>query len=337
MANKEAMYWKKFSLVGKKVRCELCPHSCLIDDQQVGICKVRKNINGKLTSLVYGMPISTSFDFIEKKPLYHFFPGQKTFSFGTVGCNLKCLFCQNAEISQANPEAYNIKKITPRKMVTEAKKESNIISYTYTEPTVFYEYMLDISKIARDKQMKNVIVSNGFINEKPMNELLNCIDAANIDLKSMNEEIYRRVCGGSLNPVLETLKRIYEKGVWLEITNLIVPGMNDSLYDIRTLISWIKNNLGVDVPVHFSAFYPCYKMTEKPSTNPEILKKARKIAMEVGLNYVYTGNINDEEGSTTYCPNCRKPVIVRNGFNILQNKLVNGKCPCGKEIPGVWE
>ncbi|MBU3907078.1 MAG: AmmeMemoRadiSam system radical SAM enzyme [Nanoarchaeota archaeon] len=340
MVDKTALFWKK---VGKEkaVQCQLCPHYCIIGNGEAGKCRARQNVNGKLISLVYGKPVSVAIDPIEKKPLYHFLPGEKTFSFGTVGCNLKCLNCQNAGISQASPENFKIKAINPTEIVKEAlKNKTKIISYTYTEPTVFYEYVLDISKIAKNQKkdgMKNVIVSNGFINEKPLKEWCKIIDGANIDLKSISEDFYERICEGKLNPVLETIKTLRKKKIWVEITNLVIPGVNDSLYDIRKLISWVIENIGVDVPLHFSAFYPCYKMDYKQPTDPELLKKARKIAMEQGLRYVYTGNILDDEGNNTYCPRCKKAVIIRHGFEIISNKIKDGKCSCGEKIAGVWE
>lgn len=341
MVEKEALYWRGLKPEKRKIKtiqCELCPHFCVIENGDVGKCGVRQNVNGRLLSLVYEKPVSVNLDPIEKKPLYHFLPGSVSLSIATVGCNLKCLYCQNADISQALPEDFSVRTISAQKIIEEAKKSQvKIISYTYTEPTIFYEYVLDIAKIARQEKIKNMTVTNGFINPEPLKELCKHIHGSNVDLKSMDEGFYKKICGGRLEPVLEAIKIMQKKKVWIELTNMIIPGANDSLYDIRKLISWVKNNLGGDVPVHFTAFYPAYKMMDKPQTPPEILKKARKIAIDVGLNYVYTGNIIDDEGSNTYCPKCRRLVIARRGFNVIENKLKKGKCACGEKIPGVWE
>lgn len=212
-----------------------------------------------------------------------------------------------------------------------------MISYTYTEPSIFYEYMYDIAKLAREQKIKNVSVTNGFINPEPLNELCKFLDASNIDFKG-NDEMYAKICGAWRKPVEETIKIMHEKGVWIEITNLIIPGHNDKEEDIKEIISWTKKNVGVDVPLHFSAFYPSYKMLTTPSTKPEIIMKARKLAMKAGLNYVYAGNIPEDEGLTTYCPQCKKPVITRSGFYLKESLLINGRCPyCNEKIPGVWE
>jgi pyruvate formate lyase activating enzyme len=334
MTEKEALFYR--ALKNKEVQCQLCPHFCLLKENEAGKCHARQNIKGKLISLVYGKPCSVAVDPIEKKPLYHFLPGEKAFSIATAGCNLKCLNCQNASISQANPESVPSAKILPKKIILEAKKQARIIAYTYTEPTIFYEYMLDIAKIARKQKMKNAMVTNGFINPEPLNKLCKHIDASNIDLKSTEKDFYERVCGAKLEPVLEAIKIMKDKGVWIEITNLLIPEYNDSLYNIRKLVSWVRSELGADIPLHFTAFHPCYKLSNFPSTNPEILKKARKIAMEQGIHYAYTGNINDEEGNNTYCPKCKRVVIRRQGFMIIENKIQEEKCSCGEKIAGIW-
>ena len=330
---KEALFYKLIK--GKLLRCSLCPRFCLIADGKRGNCGVRENKDGKLYSLVYGKPLSLNLDPIEKKPLYHFLPSEKTLSFGTAGCNLHCMYCQNYEISQCSPEKLPSTFMTPEEIVRACKEEkSRIISYTYTEPTVFYEYMLDTSKLAKKDEIKNVIVSNGFINQKPLKKL-NAIDAANIDFKG-SREFYKKVAGAFIEPVQETLISLKKRNCWLEITNLVVPTLNDSEKDIRWLVDWIYENLGENVPLHFSAFWPTYKMRNIPSTSIEALKNARKIAMK-RLNYVYTGNFPDKDGSTTFCPKCKKALIRREGFNVIQNKIVNGKCSCGEKIPGVWK
>jgi len=299
---------------------------------------VRENRAGTLYTLVYGRPCSLALDPIEKKPFYHFMPGKQALSIATAGCNLHCANCQNWEISQAKPEEVPSLHMPPEKVVLKATKENvDIISYTYTEPTIFAEYVLDIAKLAKKAGMKNTIVSNGFINPEPLKQLCRYIDGANIDLKSISDTFYKKVCQARVQPVLDALKIMKEEGIWIEITNLIIPTLNDKETEIKKLIVWIKNNLGVDVPLHFSAFYPAYKLLELPPTSFAILKKARKLAMKAGLHYVYTGNISDEEGSTTFCPKCKKALIKRRGFYVSESNIENGKCSCGETIAGVWK
>lgn len=334
---KEALFYKK--IAGKIVQCLLCPHYCTLKPGERGKCGVRENKDGKLISLVYGKLCSLAIDPIEKKPLYHFLPGEKALSIATVGCNLHCKYCQNWEISQASPEDVISLKLKPEDVVNEAiKRNIKIISFTYTEPTIFYEYMIDIAKISKEKGIKNVIVSNGFINPDPLTKLIKHIDGANIDLKSIDNNFYVNLCDARLDPVLETLKILYKEKVWLEITNLIIPGFNDKKKDILKLIRWIKNNLGRDVPLHFSAFYPHYKMIRLHPTPSSTLIEARKTALKEGLHYVYTGNIIDEEGAETRCPYCDALLIKRKFYNIIENNVKEGKCPvCKKKIAGVWE
>jgi len=338
----EALYYRKLrtkqSIKEKLIQCNLCPRFCVIKQGERGNCGVRGNINGILYSLVYGKPCSIALDPIEKKPFYHFLPGSKSLSIATVGCNLHCAYCQNWEISQAKVEDIPYINAEPEQIIEQAKaKQVQSISFTYTEPTVFYEYMLDIAKLAKKEKIKCNIVSNGFINPLPLKKLCSYIKAANIDLKG-NALFYEKVCQGRLEPVLEAIKILHQKRVWLELTNLIVPGYNDNIEEIKKMVSWILENLDKDVPLHFSAFYPCYKLTNISPTPPEFLIKARIIAKNVGLNYVYTGNINDEEGSTTFCPKCSKALIKRRGFIIIENNLKKGKCKfCGYSIPGQFK
>jgi len=331
---KEAMYYEK--LEGKKVRCFLCPRKCVIKEGEIGNCKVRANIKGKLYSLVYGKPSSLSIDPIEKKPLYHFLPGSNAFSIGTAGCNLHCIYCQNYDISQLGVEEIPHYSFSPKEIVKKAlEMKCRVIAYTYNEPTVFYEYMLDIAKIAKKNNLKNIIVSNGFINKEPLKKLLKYVDGVNIDLKSFDNEFYKKYSFSWINPVLESLKIIKKQGVWLEITNLIIPGLNDKAKKIKEMAKWIKDNLGKDVPLHFTAFYPSYKLLDVPPTPKETLFKARDIAKNY-LDFVYIGNIINEAGNT-YCPKCKALLIRRVGFNVLENNIKNGKCyKCGKKIPGVW-
>jgi len=331
----EASFYKK--LQGQTVKCELCPRFCVIANQARGNCGVRQNIEGSLYSLVYAMPCSVALDPIEKKPFYHFLPGRDALSIATAGCNLHCMYCQNWTISQGRPESVSSIYIPPEKVIENAKSsQARIISYTYTEPTIFYEYMQDIAALAKKEKMRNTIVSNGFINQIPLKKLIPLIDAANIDLKG-DAEFYRKITSAFIEPVLESLKMYKKKKVWLEITNLIIPTLNDSPKQIKWLASWIRENLGKDVPLHFSAFWPTYKLKHLPPTSVESLKRARLIAMSEGLNYVYTGNVEDEEGSTTFCPKCKEALIKRHGFYTYEINLKNGKCKfCNKKIAGVW-
>jgi pyruvate formate lyase activating enzyme len=332
---KEALYYKE--LKDNIVQCQLCPRFCTIKPGERGNCGVRQNINGKLYSLVYNKPCSVALDPIEKKPLFHFMPGQEALSIATVGCNLHCLHCQNWTISQAAPEEIPYMYLTPKEVILGAeKKDIKIISYTYTEPTVFYEYMFDIAKIAKKNKIKNTMVTNGFINSEPSNELCKYIDGANVDVKG-NEKFYEEVCGAKLGPVLESIKKMHEQGVWLEVTNLIIPGYNDNEKEIMKIVDFVKG-ISKDIPLHFSAFYPAYKMQRTGPTSKETIKNARETAMK-HLNYVYTGNISDEEGSTTFCPKCKKAVIKRNEFYaVVENNIVDGKCKfCNEKIAGIWQ
>ena len=332
---KQALYYKQ--LENNIVQCELCPKKCVIKEGKTGDCRTRKNIKGELISLVYGRAVAFNIDPIEKKPLYHFLPGSKAFSIGTTGCNLHCQHCQNYDTSQAEANEFNGHTLLPEDIVKIAKdKKCESISYTYNEPTVFYEYMLDSAKIAKKQGIKNTIVSNGFINKEPLKELCKYIDAANIDLKSFNNDFYKKTCGAWLEPVLNSLKILKENNIWLEITNLIIPTLNDDLKEIKKMCMWIKENLGKDVPLHFSAFYPTYKLLDKPRTSEQILMKARDIALKEGLEFVYVGNIQTE-ANNTYCPNCNELLIKRDGFFVAENKIENNQCyKCNRKIAGVF-
>lgn len=331
------MFWKTLNEKEQIVQCQLCPHFCVLKPDEVGKCKVRKNISGELNSLVYAKPISVNLDPIEKKPLYHFLPGEKSLSVATQGCNFSCEHCQNWEISQLPFGAYHIETISPGEIVNKAKEKAKIISYTFTEPTVFYEYMLDIAKIAKKSNIKNTTVTNGFINPEPLTQLCHYLDGSNIDLKSIDNEFYKKICNGRLKPVLDSIKLMKQKGVWIEITNLLIPGYNDSESEIKKLVNWVLENLGENVPIHFTGFYPTYKMGDVDETKIEKLKQAYDIAKNSGINFVYTGNLPDNEGNNTYCPKCNELLIKRNNFQLIENKLKNGKCECGEKIPGVWK
>ncbi|MCK4353131.1 AmmeMemoRadiSam system radical SAM enzyme [candidate division WOR-3 bacterium] len=332
-----AMYWEK---LGKKVvQCHLCPHNCVLKPGQRGFCRVRKNINGKLYTLNYGLPCAVHIDPIEKKPLFHFLPKSGVFSIATAGCNLRCKFCQNWGISQRPPEETENVSLSPKEVVRIAKEKGcPSIAYTYSEPTNFYEYMFETAKLAKKAGIKNTMHSNGYINPKPLRKLCKYLDAANIDLKGFTDEFYQELTQGHLDPVLRSLKIIKEEGVWLEITNLIVPTKNDDPKTIRKMCEWIRDSLGPDVPLHFSRFSPLYKLRNLPPTPVETLEEARKIALDVGLKYVYIGNIPGHKAESTYCPKCSRMVIHRIGYHIAENNIVNGRCKfCGCKIPGIWK
>lgn len=323
--------------MSKIVQCELCPNGCVLDINEVSRCRTRINKNGTLYSLVYGKPCAVHIDPIEKKPFSHFLPGTTAFSIATAGCVLQCKFCQNWQISQARPEDTDTYDLPPDKVVQNAiSYKCKSISYTYTEPTVFYEYMYDTAIIAKKKGIKNTMHSCGYINEKPLRKLTKYMDAANIDLKGFSEDFYAKNCNGSLKPVLNSLIVLKQENVWLEITNLVIPTLNDDMKQIKEMCKWIMKNLGSDVPIHFSRFFPHYKLMNLPPTPLEILIQARKTAMDVGLKFVYIGNIR-HEAESTYCPECKKMLIERIGYFIRQNNIKNGECGfCGNRIPGVW-
>ncbi|HQP91859.1 MAG TPA: AmmeMemoRadiSam system radical SAM enzyme [Candidatus Omnitrophota bacterium] len=333
----EASYYIK--LDGNVVNCQLCPRRCVIPDGKRGFCRVRENQGGVLYSLVYGKPCSMHVDPIEKKPLFHVLPGARAFSIATVGCNLKCKFCQNWQISQASPEDVAGMGMSPEEVIRKAKEEgSPVIAYTYTEPTVFYEYMFDTAKLARAAGIKNVMHSAGFINEEPLRKLCPYLDAVNIDLKGFNNRFYSEMTLGNLDDVLRTLKILKDEGVWIEITNLILPGLNDDPVEIKKMCLWIKENLGEETPIHFTRFMPQYKLMYLSPTSVETLEKARRIANECGLKYVYLGNIAHTDAENTYCPKCGKLIIARAGYIITAINVVEGRCKfCEEKIEGVWK
>ncbi|OGW82228.1 MAG: AmmeMemoRadiSam system radical SAM enzyme [Omnitrophica bacterium RIFCSPLOWO2_12_FULL_44_17] len=331
--------WEKLACLG--VQCELCPFRCFLPEGSRGICKVRMNVAGKLRTLVYAQPVSVHIDPIEKKPVYHMLPGSRIFSIATVGCNLKCSFCQNWEISQSYPEQAKTsgQMLTPAEVVDAAiKSNSHAIAYTYSEPVVFYEYVLDTAKLAKQKGLRNVMVSAGYINPEPLKKLAPYFDVIKIDLKGFNEQFYRKVVGGDLKFVLETLKELKHLGVFTEIVNLVVPGLNDDMDEITEMCKWIHENLGPDTPLFFSRFTPQYRLGNLPPTPVETLEKAREIALKSGLRYVYIGNVTGHSAENTYCPNCGQVLIRRYGYAVLENHIRKGRCIfCGKEIPGIWE
>lgn len=320
-----------------KVVCELCPTECVLGDYEVGGCKARMNKGGVLYSLVYGKPCAVHVDPIEKKPFYHFLPGTGAYSIATAGCVLGCKFCQNWQISQARPEDVDYEELPPADAVRlAALYNCRSITYTYTEPTVFYEYMYDTAVIAKKYGIKNTMHTCGYINEKPLRKLCALMDAADVDLKAFTEDFYERICGGRLGPVLEALVVLKEEGVWLEVTNLVIPTLNDSMKEISEMCRWMALNLGPDVPIHFSRFFPYYKLERLPPTPLETLLDARKAALDSGLRYVYIGNIKSE-GMNTYCRSCGRLLIERAGYHIRRYSLEKGLCGfCRAPVPGVW-
>ncbi len=334
--SKEATYYIN---TPKGLKCKLCPQACEIKEGEVGDCRTRQNFGGKLYTIVYGNPCAVHIDPIEKKPLNHFLPQSLAYSIATAGCNLACLNCQNYTISQVSPHDTRNYDLMPEQVVEEALKyHTRSIAYTYSEPIVFYEYVYDTAKIARLKGLKNVFISAGYINEQPLRDICKYLDAANIDLKSLNNDTYEMLNAGTLKPVLNTLKVMKEEGVWLEITNLVVPSWTDKLDEIKKLVDWLYDNGFEDTPLHFSRFHPAYKLTNLPPTPVDTLNKAREIAMDKGLKYVYIGNVPGTEGDNTYCPNCKALLVERVGYQILQNNIKDGKCShCGTPIAGVWE
>lgn len=321
------------------ISCCLCPNNCIIAEGNYGLCHARVNIEGRLYSTVYGYPCSINLDPIEKKPLYHYFPGQKILSIGTYGCNLFCKGCQNFDISRnySDPKTDGLKYFSPKDIVDLAlKNDIRMIAYTYNEPTIFFEYMIDIARIAKRHGIKNVIVSNGYINPEPLKELCKYIDAANIDLKGMTEKFYKTYCGIRLEPILETIKYLHKKKIWLELTNLLIPGLNDDEKDIKMLCDWIVDNLGKDVPLHFSRFYPYYKASEMHMTSESSLMHAKDVAIKDGIKYVYIGNLGSLEN--TLCQGCGTVLIRRDDGKLKidgidkQNRCVR----CSRPLPGIF-
>jgi pyruvate formate lyase activating enzyme len=300
---------------------------------------VRENRGGTYYTLAYGNPCAVHVDPIEKKPLFHYLPGSASFSIATAGCNLDCRFCQNWQISQSRPEDLVNEEMTPEQVVDAALASgSRTVAYTYSEPTVFLEYMLDCAKLAHERGLRNVYHSNGYIAEAPLRELCGYLDAANVDLKGFTDDYYSDMCGGSLAPVLRSLRVLREEGVHLEITTLLIPGRNDDPETLRLMCRWIRQNLGPSVPVHFSRFHPQHRLTDVPPTPVERLEAARAIAMEEGLEYVYIGNVPGHEANSTYCPACGATAVRRIGYTADPSGLRGGSCrACGTALPGVWD
>jgi pyruvate formate lyase activating enzyme len=334
---KEAMFYEK--LDDKTIQCHLCPRNCRLKNGMRGFCRAREPRGGKHYSLVYGNPTAVHVDPIEKKPLFHFLPATMAFSIATAGCNFRCKYCQNWEISQFSPEETVNYYLPPEEVVKKAVEQNcPTIAYTYTEPSIFYEYMLDTAKIAKSQGVRNIYHSNGSLNPHPVEELSLYLDAANIDLKGFTQEFYSKISEGYLDTVLNTIKTLKKKGVHLEITNLVIPSYNDDIQTIKKMCQWIRDEVGKDTPIHFSRFYPTFKLRNLTPTPVKTLELARNVAMQEGLQYVYIGNVPGYEGENTYCPKDKKILIRRIGYRVLENNIIDGRCKfCGLDIPGLWQ
>jgi pyruvate formate lyase activating enzyme len=329
----------KYAHKSKIVKCLLCAQGCTIADGERGRCRTRINIAGELRSLVYGRPISIHIDPIEKKPLYHFLPGSAAYSMATAGCPLSCKFCQNWEISQARPEDHRSAFVPPERIVGDTiSRKAPVIAFTYNEPTVFTEYLTDIARLARPRKVRSVLISCGFMNEVPLAEMCEVLDAIKIDLKGYDESFYRDVCGAELKPVLRSIKQVAASGTHLELVNLVVPTLNDSEKMLTELSKWVVGEIGPDVPVHFTRFHPDYQLLNLPPTPVATLERAREIALQAGMHYPFVGNLPGHPGNNTYCPKCSKVVIERKGFFVSSNSIAGGRCKhCQTEIAGVWD
>jgi pyruvate formate lyase activating enzyme len=336
LLRKPAMFQEE---TARGTMCRICPNECVLKEGETSKCNNRKVYKSKLYTMAYGNPCSVAVDPVEKKPLYHFLPGSRAFSIATAGCNLVCLNCQNWTISQTSPDKTENIELMPADVVEECEKNScRSIAYTYSEPTTFYEYAYDTALIARKKGVKNIFKSNGYINPEPLKKLCEVIDAANIDLKAITESTYLKLSGGKLQPVLDSLKVYRDMGVWLEITNLVIPGWTDKKDEIRQLCRWLADNGFSNVPLHFSRFYPMHKLEQLPPTPVGLLGDAAAIAAEEGLKFVYTGNAPGNEISDTKCRYCGTVAVKRQGYRIVSNTLKKGNCSsCGKPVEGVWQ
>jgi len=332
-----ANWWEKRP--DGRILCTLCPRYCIMGTGKTGFCYIRKNIDGRLYSTAYGRPTGFAIDPIEKKPLNHFYPGTGILSFGTAGCNLGCNFCQNWTMSKAHLDEQSALYATAEDVVGLAKKHRvPSIAFTYNDPIIFGEYVMDISKRAREEGIHTVMVTNGYITEQARKALFADVDAANVDLKAFSEDFYRKLTYSHLQPVLNTLVWLKkETEIWFEITTLLIPGENDSEEELKAECGWILKNLGDEIPLHFTAFHPDFKMRNHPPTPPSTLTKARRIALEQGIKYCYVGNVHDPEGQTTFCPGCGAALIKRNWHSVFKNDLKNGRCPhCKTPLSGRW-
>jgi pyruvate formate lyase activating enzyme len=333
---KEAMFWEK--LEEKRGQCRLCAHECRIPESKFGVCGVRQNIDGILTTMVYGQVIASNIDPIEKKPLYHFLPGSLSYSIATIGCNFKCGFCQNWQISQASIKEGNIvssREVAPERIVEDARKNNcRSISYTYTEPTIYFEYAYDTARLAKQAGLSNVFVTNGYMTRQALDTIKPYLDAANVDLKSFREDSYNKLCKARLLPVLDTIAAMKELGIWLEVTTLVVPGENDSDEELGQIAEFLAR-LDINIPWHISQFHPDYQFNDHMATPVGILRRARELGQRAGLRYIYLGNVR--EGTNTNCHQCRELIVERRYMGLNKLNLKNGRCPtCGATIGGVW-
>jgi pyruvate formate lyase activating enzyme len=333
---KEALWWQPED--DGRILCTLCPRFCRMSEGQAGFCYIRKNIGGKLYSLGYGTSTGFAIDPIEKKPLNHFLPGTGVLSFGTAGCNLGCRFCQNWSISKAKLDEAASREITPQDVIQLALRHKvPSIAFTYNDPVIWGEFVIDISRLARAHDLKSVMVTAGYITPEARREVFRHIDAANVDLKGFTERFYHKITFSHLTPVLDTLRWLKtDTDIWFEITNLMIPGENDDPDETKRLCDWVVGNLGDAVPVHFTAFHPDFKLTNKPRTPATTLKRARQIAVSAGIKFCYVGNVTDDEGQSTFCPSCGRLLIRRSWHDILEYRLQGKSCPCGEIIPGIF-
>ncbi len=335
---REGFLYKK--LKKQKVICGICPNHCILSPGDRSVCRSKVNLNGTLYSLTYGNPCAVNTDPIEKKPLFHFKPRTKAFSLATTGCNFRCLNCQNWEISQAKPhEVEYVRELFPSEVIAAAKNShARSIAYTYSEPITFFEYMIDTARLAKASQLSNLWISNGYINEKPLVALCRFLDAASINLKAFSDDVYRKLNGGRLQPVLNTLKTLHDRHIHFEIINLVVPGYVDDKEMIKRMCGWILENIGADHPLHFLRFFPRYKLDRLPPTPVSTLTHFRELAMAEGIHYVYVGNVAGHDGNNTYCHNCKHLLIERRGYFISTDNLTGNHCKfCNTTIPGVWQ
>jgi pyruvate formate lyase activating enzyme len=331
-----ARFYKKLPL--NRVECQLCPKLCRVDDTERGFCGVRENHGGEYRTLVYGRAAAMNVDPIEKKPLFHFLPGSRTFSIATAGCNMDCKACQNWQLSQSRPEQVQSHDLPPERVVQTAQRQSSkIISFTYTEPVVCIEYVLDTARLARKQGLRTCMISSGNVEVPPLKEACQVLDAIKIDLKSFSEQTYVTMCKGHLKPILRTLETVRKLGRHLEIVYLVIPTVNDREDEVRQMCRWVKRTLGADVPLHITRFHPDYQLKHLPPTPYSTLKRCHELAVAEGLRYAYVGNVPGTTGEDTICPTCKKRLIERWGFSVRKNQLKGGCCPgCGTRVPGVW-
>ena len=326
-------------LENQKIRCLTCAHYCLLVPGKLGVCGVMQNLEGVLYNLVYGRVIALHVDPIEKKPLYHFLPGAEALSIATAGCNMRCGNCQNADISQMPKDAGTIQgqDMMPERIIEKAiRQHCKVIAYTYTEPAIYLDYAIDIAYLAVKKNIKNVFITNGYLSKESLDAVSPHLHGANVDLKAFKDNTYKKVCGARLSPVLATIERMHSLGIWIEITTLLIPGLNDSRDELKEIANFIVD-LDPGIPWHISRFYPTYRMTDRPPTSPASIRKAREIGLEAGIQHVYSGNLPGDQGENTFCHHCGEQIVNRIGYQIRENRIQSGHCPdCKTKIPGVW-